>query len=432
MSDLFTIVSYRQWHVIPACTYLQEKNPPDLGKNHSLSPFRHKKNKTSILESRSKKPKILLLMKKPLLALAALLPLTASAAKYSINARPFGQVDGKPVKLYTLSNESGAKVSITNYGGTVTSLVVPDKNGKMGDVVLGFDTVAEYVEKSPYFGCITGRYANRIAKGKFTLDGKEYTLATNNEPNHLHGGLKGFDKQIWKATLGNTGDSPTLTLSYTSPDGEGGYPGTLENTVTYTFTQDNALRIDYKSTTDKPTVLNLTNHSYFNLAGEGSKTVLDHHLQLNAGRYNPVDKTSIPTGIDPVKGTPFDFSKATRIGERIDQDHEQLQNGKGYDHNFILKDSRSDKLVVAAIVTEPTSGRVLTVSTTEPGIQLYTGNFLDGPEGKGGKVYPHRSAFCLEAQTFPDSPNQKKFPSPVLRPGQTYTQTTIYRLGVSK
>ncbi len=366
-----------------------------------------------------------------LFAISALLPLSAHAAKFAISARPFGEVDNTKTELYTLSNESGAKVSITNYGGTVTSIVVPDKEGKMGDVVLGFDTVAEYVEKSPYFGCITGRYANRIAKGKFSIDGKEYTVATNNDPNHLHGGLKGFDKRVWKANLGNDGDNPTLTLTYTSPDGEEGYPGTLKNTVTYTWTQDNSLRIDYRSTTDKPTVLNLTNHSYFNLAGEGSKTVLDHSLQVNAKHYTPIDSTSIPTGISPVSGTPFDFSKSTRIGERIDQEDDQLKNGKGYDHNFVLKKEDDGKLMTAAMVTEPTSGRFLIVKTTEPGIQFYSGNFLDGPAGKGGKIYPHRSAMCLEAQTFPDSPNQKEFPSAVLRPGEAYTQTTIYQLGVS-
>ena len=371
-------------------------------------------------------------MKTPILAFTALLPLMASAAKYSVSSKPFGEVDGNPVELYTFTNESGASVSITNYGGTVTSLIVPDQHGKLGDVVLGFDTVAEYVEKSPYFGCITGRYANRIAKGKFKIDGEEYTVATNNEANHLHGGLKGFDKKIWKARIGNRGNTPSLTLTYTSPDGEEGYPGTLSTTVTYTWTQNNALRIRYKATTDKPTVLNLTNHSYFNLAGAGSKTVLDHNLQINADRYNPIDATSIPTGIAPVKGTPFDFNKSTRIGDRIEQKDEQLKNGIGYDHNYVLKDKRDEKLAVAAIVTEPDSGRVLTVSTTEPGIQFYSGNFLDGPKGKGGKEYPHRSALCLESQTFPDSPNQKTFPSPILRPGETYTQTTIYKLSTSK
>lgn len=385
------------------------------------------------MQSRTTLPsKKLLTMNKQLLTLCTFLPLAAPAAKFSVTSRPFGEVNGKPVELYTLANESGASVSITNYGGTVTSIVVPDKTGKMGDVVLGFDTVAEYVEKSPYFGCITGRYANRIAKGRFTLDGKEYTVATNNDPNHLHGGLKGFDKQIWKAKIGNNTDNPTLTLTYTSPDGEEGYPGTLTNSVSYTWTQDNALRIRYRSTTDKPTILNLTNHSYFNLAGEGSKTNLDHRIKINAKHYTPIDETSIPTGIAPVEGTPFDFSKPTRIGKRIDEDNEQLKNGKGYDHNFVLKKKDDGKLMTAAIVTEPTSGRVLTVKTTEPGIQFYTGNFLDDVKGKGGRNYAYRSAFCLESQTFPDSPNQKEFPSPVLRPGETYNQVTVYHFGIKK
>ena len=369
-------------------------------------------------------------MNKHTLTLCAFLPFAASAAKFSVTSKPFGEIDGKSVELYTLSNESGAKVSITNYGGTVTSIVVPDKDGEMGDVVLGFDSVAEYVEKSPYFGCITGRYANRIANGKFTLDGKDYSVATNNDPNHLHGGLKGFDKKIWKARIGNMGDSPSLVLTYTSPDGEEGYPGTLNNSVTYTWTQDNALRIRYKSTTDKPTILNLTNHSYFNLAGEGDKTNLQHRVKINAEHYNPIDETSIPTGIAPVEGTPFDFRKPTQIGKRINEGNEQLKNGKGYDHNFVLKKTDDGKLMTAAVVTEPTSGRILTVKTTEPGIQFYTGNFLDDLKGKGGKNYAHRSAFCLESQTFPDSPNQKEFPSPVLRPGETYSQVTVYHFGL--
>lgn len=367
-----------------------------------------------------------------ILTFCTLLPLAASAAKFSVTSKPFGEIDGKPVELYTLTNESGAKVSITNYGGTVTSIIVPDKEGQMGDVVLGFDTVAEYVEKSPYFGCITGRYANRIANGKFTLDGEEYTVATNNEPNHLHGGIKGFDKQVWKARVGNNGDAPSVTMTYSSPDGEEGYPGTLSNSVTYTWTQDNALRIRYKSTTNKATVLNLTNHSYFNLAGEGSETNLDHRIKINAKHYTPIDATSIPTGIASVEGTPFDFVKSTRIGERIDEENEQLKNGKGYDHNYVLKKEDDGKLMTAAVVTEPTSGRILTVKTTEPGIQFYTGNFLDEVKGKGGNTYAYRSAFCLEAQTFPDSPNQKEFPSPVLRPSETYTQLTIYHLGLRK
>lgn len=360
------------------------------------------------------------------------LPLMASASNFSISSKSFGKVDDTAVQLYTLTNESGASVSITNYGGIVTSVMVPDQKGALGDVVLGFDTVDEYVKNSPYFGAITGRYANRIANGKFSIDGRNYELAVNNEPNALHGGLKGFDKRIWKAEVGNDGRNPTLALSYTSPDGEEGYPGTLSTTVTYTWTQDNALRIDYHATTDQPTIINLTNHSYFNLAGEGSKTVLDHSLQIMADRYNPIDPTSIPTGIERVKGTPFDFTTPTRIGERIEQENEQLKNGIGYDHNFILKDRRDGKLEKAAIVTENTSGRRLIVETTEPGLQFYSGNFLDGPKGKGGKIYHHRSALCLEAQTFPDSPNQKSFPSPLLKPGGAYTQTTIYHFHVDQ
>lgn len=350
------------------------------------------------------------------------------AQAQTVATRSWGEIDGKAVKLYTLKNKSGASVTISNYGGTVTSIIVPDKKGDLADVVLGFDTLAEYREKSPYFGCITGRYANRIAKGKFTLDGTEYTLATNNDPNHLHGGEKGFDKKVWSATVKNG----ELVLNDTSPDGEEGYPGTLKTTVTYRWTDKNALEIDYKATTDKPTVINLTNHTYFNLAGEGTDTILDHQLQINATRYNPIGPTSIPTGIAPVKGTPFDFTSPTAIGARIEVENTQLKNGIGYDHNFVLKGEDDGKLMKAATLTEPKSGRTLTVSTTEPGIQFYCGNFLDNLPGKGGKIYKHRSGLCLEAQTFPDSPNQKEFPSPVLRPGETYLQTTIYQLGVTR
>ena len=323
-------------------------------------------------------------------------------------------------------------MTISNYGGTVISIVVPDKNGKMADVALGFDTLAEYQEKSPYFGCITGRYANRIAKGKFTLDGKEYQLATNNEPNHLHGGEKGFDKQVWTSGVFSSLDSANVLLTYSSPDGDQGYPGKLDTTVAYNWNNNNELQIVYSATTDKPTVVNLTNHTYFNLAGHGSKTILDHTLQINATKYNPVDATSIPTGIAPVEGTPFDFRKPMVIGARIEQKNEQLKNGIGYDHNYILKEKADGLVTTAAILTHPGSGRTLTVTTTEPGIQFYSGNFLDGPKGKAGKTYAHRSGLCLEAQTFPDSPNQKNFPSPVLRPGKRYTQITTYKFGIAK
>jgi len=353
----------------------------------------------------------------------------------NIQQQAFGSVRGKPVQLYTLQNKNGMVVKITNYGGTVVSLMAPDRKGHFSDVVLGFDTVQEYVDHSPFFGCITGRYANRIAGGRFSLDGHQYSLATNNGPNHLHGGKVGFDKQIWTAST----KGGALHLSYTSPDGEEGYPGTLKSEVTYTLTNKNELRIDYLSTTDKATVINLTNHSYFNLAGFDNKevevdasTVLNHELTLYADRYTPVDATSIPLGdLAPVAGTPFDFRTSTAIGKRINSDNEQLKRGKGYDHNFVLKTKRDKRLVKAARVYDSLSGRVMEVETTEPGIQLYTGNFLDNVKGKNGENYPHRSALCLESQTFPDSPNQASFPSPVLRPGEKYRQTTVYRFGTA-
>lgn len=350
----------------------------------------------------------------------------------SITEEPFGTVDGQEVKIFTLTNGNGIKARISNYGGVIVSLEAPDKDGKTADVCLGFDTLAEYQEKSPYFGCITGRYANRIAKGKFTLDGREYTLATNNNNvNHLHGGEVGFNKKVWAAEAKETEAGPSLRLTYTSPDGEEGYPGALSCEVTYTLGADNGLKIDYKATTDKPTVLNLTNHAYFNLAGNGEGTILDHELTIAADRFVPTDDGGIPLGAPaPVEGTPFDFRTATVIGARIGREDEQLKNGKGYDHNYVVKDSRDGKLQHVATVRDPKSGRTLNVSTTEPGLQLYVGNYLDNLPGKGGKTYLYRGAFCLEAQTFPDSPNQPSYPSPVLRPGETYTQTTIYRLGV--
>ncbi len=348
----------------------------------------------------------------------------------SIQEKDFGEIDGKKVKLFTLSNNQGMTVKITNYGGTIIAIEVPDRDGKTGDVCLGFDTLAEYQEKSPYFGCITGRYANRIAKGKFSLDGTEYTLATNNDTNHLHGGEKGFNQQVWNA---ETGPGNKLTLTWISPDGDEGYPGTLSTSVTYALNDDNGLQIDYKATTDKPTVLNLTNHAYFNLKGHGEGTILDHLVEIKAERYTPTDNTGIPLGaIAPVEGTPFDFRKATAVGARIGEDDQQLKNGIGYDHNFVFKNSRDGKLQHVATVSEPKSGRILEVHTSEPGLQFYTGNYLDNLKGKAGKTYLHRGALCLEAQTFPDSPNHENFPSPVLRPGETYRQTTIYRFDTSK
>lgn len=345
-----------------------------------------------------------------------------------ITEADFGSIDGTPVSIYTLTNANGIEAKITNYGGIVVSLVAPDKEGNLADVCLGFDDVDGYAgETNPYFGCITGRYANRIAKGKFTLDGQEYTLATNNGENHLHGGVEGFNKKVWDAEI----DGDSLVLTYVSPDGEEGYPGTLTSKVTYTLKDDNGLQIDYEATTDKPTVLNLTNHAYFNLAGHGEGTILDHEMQINADRLVPTDAGGIPLEeLMAVEGTPFDFRTPTAIGARVNEENEQLKNGIGYDHNYVIKDSRDGKLQHVATVHDPKSGRVLEVHTDEPGLQLYIGNYLpeEGQAGKDGKTYVYRGAFCLEAQTFPDSPNRPDFPSPVLRPGETYTQTTIYKL----
>jgi len=345
-----------------------------------------------------------------------------------ITQSDFGEVEGRPVKLYTLSNGEGMNVRISDYGGVVVGIDVPDRDGTTADVCLGFDKIEDYVEKSPYFGCITGRYANRIAGGKFSIDGTEYTLAKNNGENHLHGGNKGFDKYIWDAVPSKDGDEVSLTLTWTSPDGDEGYPGALSCKVVYTLTADQGVKIDYEATTDKPTVLNLTNHAYFNLKGNGEGRILDHEMQILADRFVSTDDAGIPLGpLAKVEGTPFDFRESTAIGERIDQENEQLKNGIGYDHNWVIKDSRDGKLQHVATVTEPKSGRVLKVHTTEPGLQFYCGNYLDDLEGKGGKIYPHRGGFCLEAQTFPDSPNRPEYPSPLLKPGETYTQTTIYQ-----
>jgi aldose 1-epimerase len=310
---------------------------------------------------------------------------------------------------------------------------MPDRNGKFGDVVLGFKKLADYEKKSPYFGCLVGRYGNRIAKGTFTLDGNTYHLAINKPPNSLHGGLRGFDKVIWGATPMETKEGPALKLTYTSRDGEEGYPGTLSVTATYTLTDRNELRVVFTATTDKKTIVNLTHHSYFNLAGEGNGDILGHVVTLKANRFTPVDKNLIPTGmLEPVKGTPFDFRKPTAIGARISQPDQQLQFGGGYDHNWIA-DKLPGHLGVVAKVKEPTSGRVMEVLSTEPGVQFYTGNFLDGTLlGKSGKAYAFRNGFCLEPQHYPDSPNHPQFPSVVLKPGQTYKNTIIYRFSTDK
>jgi aldose 1-epimerase len=354
----------------------------------------------------------------------------ASAAGQSITKEAFGKTDeGIAVDLYTLTNAKGAEAKITTYGGIVVSLKVPDRNGKLDDVVLGYDNLAGYLKNNgPYLGALIGRYANRIAKGRFSLNGNEYHLAQNNGENHLHGGVRGFDKVVWTGQPLKVRNGAALELTYLSKDGEEGYPGNLSVKVVYTLTDTNELRIDYSATTDKPTVVNLTHHSYFNLAGQGNGEILKHQLFINANQFTPTDAGSIPTGeLRTVRGTPFDFTRTTAIGARIDQDDEQLKFGRGYDHNFVLK-KNGTSLTLAARAFEPTTGRVMEVFTTEPGMQLYTGNFLDGSiTGKDGKVYNQHYGFCLEAQHFPDSPNKPAFPSVVLTPGRRYTQTTIYR-----
>jgi len=345
-----------------------------------------------------------------------------------IQKQAFGKTDdGTPVDLYTLTGSRGFEVKITNYGATIVSIKAPDRQGKIADVVLGFDDLDGYLHRNRFFGTIVGRYGNRIAKGQFSLGGRSYTLARNNGENHLHGGLKGFDKVVWAAKETPTG----VVMTYTSKDGEEGYPGNLAVTVTYSVTDDNGVRIDYAATTDKETVVNLTNHSYFNLAGGG--TILKHEMMINADRFTPVDQGLIPTGeLRPVKGTPMDFTKPVAIGARIDQKDEQLGYGRGYDHNWVIN-GNPGTLRLAARVHDPASGRILEVQTTEPGVQLYTANFLDGSiKGKGGQAYGQRSAFCLETQHFPDSPNKPSFPSTVLKPGARYTSTTVYKLSSDK
>jgi aldose 1-epimerase len=363
--------------------------------------------------------------------LAAMVTMNCSSNKeagQSRNAgsRVFGKTPaGETVYLYSLKNGKGAEAGISTYGGAVVSLKVPDRAGVPGDIVLGFDDLDGYLKPEPYFGAIVGRYGNRIAHGKFTLDGVTYTLAKNDGDNSLHGGNRGFDKVVWQAKpIG----SASVALSYLSKDGEEGYPGNLSVTVIYTLTRNNELMIDYTATTDKDTVLNLTNHSYFNLAGQGEGDILAHQVTINADRFTPVDKGLIPTGeLRSVAGTPFDFRQPHAIGERINAPDEQLKFARGYDQNFVLNRS-ADGIVTAARVTEAKSGRVMEVLTDQPGLQFYTGNFLDGTiHGKGGKVYGPRSAFCMETQHFPDSPNHPDFPSVVLKPGQRYHTTTIYR-----
>jgi aldose 1-epimerase len=344
----------------------------------------------------------------------------------TISQAPFGKTaDGTPVEIYTLRNAKGCEARIMTYGGIVVSLNVPDKNGNFGDVVLGYDKLDDYVKNNPFFGALVGRYGNRIAKGKFTLDGHEYTLALNNAPNNLHGGPVGFDKRVWKAATLLTADGPALQLNYLSKDGEEGFPGNLKVTATYTLTADNGLLLNYTATTDKATLCNLTQHSYFNLAGKGD--VLNDLVYINADKFTPVDKTLIPTGeLKPVEGTPFDFRKPTAVGARINADDEQIKFGSGYDHNWVINKPLG-KLGLVARVTDPTTGRVMEVLSTEPGVQFYTGNYLDNITGKGGWVYQKRNGLCFEPQHYPDSPNHPQFPSAELKPGQTYQNTILYR-----
>jgi aldose 1-epimerase len=352
----------------------------------------------------------------------------AAGPKAGVNKEPFGKLpDGRKVELYTLTNAKGLEARIMTYGGIVVSLKVPDKVGKLGDIVLGYDDLAGYVKNNPYFGALIGRYGNRIGKGTFTLDGKKYTLACNNGENHLHGGVKGFDKVLWTAKPLPSDDGPGLSLIYLSKDGEEGYPGNLAVTVVYRLTNRNELKIDYDASCDRDTVCNLTHHSYFNLAGEGD--ILGHKLMIKASRFTPVDKGLIPDGeLKAVKGTPFDFTHATAIGARIGKKNEQLKFGNGYDHNWVLDRGDEKGMFLAARLSEPGSGRVMEISTTEPGLQFYSGNFLDGTiTGKGGRVYKFRDGLCLETQHFPDSPNKPNFPTTTLKKGEHYSTKTVYK-----
>ena len=357
----------------------------------------------------------------------------ASAAEVTVPSRSFGRLaDGREARLFKLENGRGLVAEVTDFGGIIVRLLVPDRAGRAADVVLGVDSAGEFEAKAAGFNSVIGRYANRIAGGRFTLDGKTYQLETNSSsggvPVHIHGGRQGFNRRLWTATPTAREGLPAVRLSLTSPDGDQGYPGNLQVEVLYSVTADGALRLDYTATTDRPTPLNLTNHAYFNLKGEGEDDILDHELTLRAARYTPVTPALIPTGeLAPVAGTPFDFTRPRLIGERIAADHPQMAIGRGYDHNFVL-DHRGDAPGLAALVHEPASGRVLEVLTTEPGVQLFTANHFAGRlAGKSGRAYPRYGGFCLETQHYPDSPNQAAFPSTILRPGQTFRSTTLFR-----
>ena len=360
---------------------------------------------------------------------SAPLSLLHANSKPNITKSTFGKTtDGQQADLYVLSNNKGMQVAITNFGATIVSVKVPDRNGKVADVVLGYDDVKDHESGKAYFGATVGRYANRIAHGEFTLNGTTYTLAKNDGENHLHGGVRGFSKKMWTAKEVSTGNRPALKFTYVSEDGEEGYPGKLEASVTFTLTDKSELIIQYSAATDKATVINLTNHSYFNLAGQDSGDILSHHLTLYADKFTPVDATLIPTGeLRNVKGTPFDFTRAEAIGTRINQSDQQLKFGKGYDHNWVLKKNKVGGLSPAAELYDAQSGRVVDVQTTEPGVQFYSGNFLDGTaRGKAGKAYNYRTGLCLETQHFPDSPNHPHFPTTTLKPGERFRSTTIY------
>jgi aldose 1-epimerase len=386
-------------------------------------------------QTSSSQPLFIIILLASWLACSVSFPQASSAAgKHAIKRDAFGKTpDGNSVDVYTLTNAHGLEVRVMNFGGIVLSLRVPDRNGKLDDVVLGFDSLEPYFTNNPHFGSIIGRYANRIANGKFTLDGTEYTLPKNDGPNTLHGGVHGFDKKLWKAAPSENRNGVALTLRYTSKDGEEGFPGNLRMKIVYTFSDSDELSIDYEATTDKATPVNLTSHGYFNLAGQGTGDIFAHQLLINADRFTPVDRNLIPTGeLLPVKGTPLDFTQSTPIGARIADKYEQLVLARGYDQTFVIN-RKGPGLELAARVHEPTTGRILEIRTTEPGVQFYSSNFLDGTlTGKQGRVYKQHYALSLETQHFPDSPNHPSFPSTILRQGQTYHSRTVYKFSTDK
>ncbi len=363
--------------------------------------------------------------------LSLVMATTGLGSEPSITSRPFGEFEGRPVSLFTLTNQHGLVAEITDYGGIVVSLKTPDREGKLEDVVLGYDDFEAYQKDQGWFGAIAGRCANRIAKGEFSIDDNQFQVATNNGPNHLHGGERGFNKRLWEATATIEAGQPQLKLEYLSPEGEEGYPGNLQVTTTYTLTKKNGLKIDYSATTDKPTICNLTHHGYWNLGGPSCDSILDHQLQFHCDKFTPTDETAIPTGeLRDVKGTPFDFSEPHTIGQSIDDDNAQLKIGKGYDHNYVIN-GEAGTLRPVARVHEKKTGRVMELLTTDYGVQFYSGNWFDGKViGRNSRPHTHRIAFCLECQRFPDSPNQVDFPSAVLRPGEVYEKTTVYRFSV--